>query len=59
MAYPVFISDDNCHKLCYQYMKDESIKFKLIYDAYRRRVEEINDYIEENEKIRNFNKGKS
>ena len=40
-------------------MKDESIKFKLIYDAYRRRVEEINDYIEENEKIRNFNKGKS
>lgn len=46
VAHPAFITNNNCHKLCYQYMKDESIKFKLIYDAYHRRVEEINEFAE-------------
>lgn len=34
-----FYSNNHCHKICYEYLKDESIKFRLIYDAYRKRME--------------------
>lgn len=47
------------HKVCYDYMVDESMKFRHIYDAYRKRVQEIEEFVRENEKIREFNKGKA
>lgn len=34
------------------------MKFRYIYDAYEKRVREIEEFIEANEKIKEFNKGK-
>lgn len=39
VAMPIFESNSNCHMLCYTYMKEESIKFRLIYDAYIKRLQ--------------------
>jgi nuclear transport factor 2 (NTF2) superfamily protein len=38
-------------EICLGYIKDESLKYRFIYDAYQRKLEEIDEIIEVNSKI--------
>ena len=37
MGFGSFKNGNHCHKVCYDYMTDESAKFRQIYDAYLKR----------------------
>lgn len=49
-------AEDFYHKrvnieICLGYIKDESLKYRFIYDAYQRKLQEIDEIIEVNSKI--------
>lgn len=51
LAEKIYTDGGHCRTIAYAYLKDETAKFKHIYNAYEQRVEEIDHFIQTNKAI--------
>lgn len=54
-----FWQENHCHRIVYEYLIDESIKFRYIHDAYLKRVKELEEFRRENKETEKYNKKQS